>query len=589
MIPIYYKSSEGVVVNLIETPYRMLTETDLLNSEWEPTTVGENFPHITRLDKKLVSPKFKIRVTGSTKTEMANNLEHIESVFDRDCFLNQMGRLYIGDFYRECFITGITHGKVFEKAHTVAEYVATSNDGYWVSNKEISFSGSGALVGEIADKMYVSASHRSQDIIYTPQADHTAHLEWSANTFGDQWIKFDLGQVTNIAEFSGISLSNMGATPISCRAEISSGEVVDDSRSISVVSSIVSNKVKVDDFTEITIDSYGESSWEDTNLILYGYSGTVSNSQFVSVGDTIDVSAYDEIAFMVNYLGYEDPTTVEYTVNEEQWTTVETYSGNSQVELEDIECSSIRLRGSMLGVINDDVSVISDEVAPVRNLLYLGYSLENLTDNSTKLPSIDEGYYMFDFIDRNSPAYIYFDDTNIHLNRIVFEDVFTNYSKVQGYTNNEWVDIMTIADSTQQDFDVTYEKIRIEVSNRYSGLAFDNAKIEVTTDAKVYNESYAPSNAIIEISEMANNPSVVIGGYEYGADIELSQGHRLVIDTKKKTVRDYADEDTYENVYASRMLESFTQIETGENEVTWGGNANIKITLEQARSIPKWN
>ena len=112
---IYYKSSEGVIINLIQTPYRMLTETDLLNSEWEPTTVGENFPRITRLDKTLVSPRFKIRVTGSTKTEMANNLEYLESVFDRDCFLNQMGRLYIGEFYRECFITGITHGKVFEK------------------------------------------------------------------------------------------------------------------------------------------------------------------------------------------------------------------------------------------------------------------------------------------------------------------------------------------------------------------------------------------------------------------------------------------------------------------------------------------
>ena len=146
----------------------MLTDTDLLNSEWEPTTTGENFPRITRLDKKLVSPSFKIRVTGSTKNEMLNNLEHLESVFDRDCFLNQMGRLYIGEFYRECFITGITHGKVFEKTHTVAEFVATSNNGYWVSNKEISFSGSGALVGQIADKIYVSASHRSQDIIYTP-------------------------------------------------------------------------------------------------------------------------------------------------------------------------------------------------------------------------------------------------------------------------------------------------------------------------------------------------------------------------------------------------------------------------------------
>ena len=120
-------------------------------------------------------------------------------------------------------------------------------------------------------------------------------------------------------------------------------------------------------------------------------------------------------------------------------------------------------------------------------------------------------------------------------------------------------------------------------------MSVDDLEIDVITGAKVYNESYAPSNAIIEISEMPNNPSVVIGDTEYGADIELSQGHTLVIDTKKHTVRDYADEYSYENVYASRMADSFTQIETGENDVVWSGNANIKITLEQARSTPKWN
>jgi hypothetical protein len=159
---------------------------------------------------------------------------------------------------------------------------------------------------------------------------------------------------------------------------------------------------------------------------------------------------------------------------------------------------------------------------------------------------------------------------------------------LQGFVNDEWVDIADIEQNMNETYNEHYDKLRINLTND-SEFDLSNFNINVTTDAKVYNESYAPSNAIIEISEIPNNPSVVIGGYEYGANIELSQGHTLVIDTKKHTVRDYADEDTYENVYASRMLESFTQIETGESEVTWGGNAEIKITLEQARSIPKWN
>ena len=586
MIPIYYKSSEGVVVNLIETPYRMLTETDLLNSEWEPTTTGENFPRITRLDKKLVSPKFKIRVTGSTKTEMANNLEHLESVFDRDCFLNQMGRLYIGEFYRKCFITGITHEKVFEKAHTVAEYVATSNDGYWVSNKEISFSGSGALVGEIADKMYVSASHRSQDIIYTPDTDHTAHLEWSANTFGDQWIRFDLGQVTNIGSFGEINLSSSGVTPISCVAEISSGEVVDDSRSVTVTTGDESTHILVDDFTEVTIDSFGEVGWENPRLWVVGssYDGLNSDRFTVSVGDTFDVSPYQYISFLVGYTTSGLTTTVDYTVPVEQWTTVETYSGDSTVELTDIECSSIRLRGQFIGIINDDISVMSDEQAPVRNLFSLGYQLDNLN------VSINNGTYTFGIQDTTRDGYIYFDDTALVIKSIGCYGYVSDVKlQVQALIDDEWENVTEISGTTWTG-NVSADKVRVRAyTNGQSEGEYDAPFIRVTTDAKVYNDSYAPSNAIIEISGMPNNPSVVIGGVEYGADIELSQGHTLVIDTKKKTVRDYADEDTYENVYASRMLESFTQIETGENEVTWGGNAEIKITLEQARSIPKWN
>ena len=586
MIPIYYKSSEGVVVNLIETPYRMLTETDLLNSEWEPTTTGENFPRITRLDKKLVSPKFKIRVTGSTKTEMANNLEHIESVFDRDCFLNQMGRLYIGEFYRECFITGITHGKVFEKSHTVAEYVATSNDGYWVSNKEISFSGSGALVGEIADKMYVSASHREQNIIYTPDTNHTCHLEWSANTFGDQWIRFDLGQVTNIGSFSEITLSNMGTTPISCVAEISSGEVVDDSRSETVTTGDESTHILVDDFTEVTIDSYGEVGWENPILYVVGYSydGLNSDRFTVSVGDTFDVSPYQYISFLVGYTTSGLTTTVDYTVPVEQWTTVETYSGDSTVVLEDIECSSIRLRGQFIGTINDDISVISAEDAPVRNLLDLGYQLENVSEERRE---ISDEVWVYWSASIPLDCFVYFDDVNVELKSIVTGSMIDVTGTLQGLVNDEWVDIADIEQNMDETYNEHYNKLRINLTND-SEFDLSNFNINVTTDAKVYNESYAPSNAIIEISGMPNNPSVVIGGYEYGANIELSQGHTLVIDTKKKTVRDYADEDTYENVYASRMGD-FTPIETGENEVAWGGNAEIKITLEQARSIPKWN
>ena len=597
MIPIYYKSSEGEIVNLIETPYMMLTDTDLLNSEWEPTTTGENFPRITRLDKKLVSPKFKIRVTGSTKNEMLNNLEHLESVFDRDCFLNQMGRLYIGEFYRECFITGITHGKVFEKTHTVAEFVATSNDGYWVNNKQISFSGSGAMVGEIADRVLVNTNFKNEDVVVAPLADHKAHITWNGTlyTSNEYWFKLDMGSVIDIESISGLKLKST-ATPIeNLKVQTSNGETVDDARTQSVTTDEESEAIFVDSFSQITIDAYGESGWESARLQVRGYFNSERNMYVtyndVMVGDTIDCTDFVYISFMIIYAPNYS-TTVEYTVNEEQWTTIETITvpinSESEIELSNLTCRYVRLKNNFFGTgFNEDLSIVSAEEVTPRNLLKLGYQLENVSEERTDIP--DDVYVFWSINNTSLDGFVYFDDTNIELKSIVTGSAIEVTGTLQGFANNEWVDIADIEQNMDETYNEHYDRLRINLTND-SEFDLSNFTIEVTTDAKVYNESYAPSDAIIKIKGAWSNPHINIGGTLYGANIELQENHILEINTKKKTLRDYSDSDTYENVYVSKLDGTFEQIESGENEVDWTGNAEeIEITLEQARSIPKWN
>ena len=588
MIPIYYKSSEGEIVNLIEAPYMMLTDTEILNYSWEWETSGINFPKISALKKSLVSSSFSIVVSGSSKADMMDNVEYLTSIFDGDCYRGEMGRIYIGNFYRNCFITSSSKSKIFEQTTTTIQFVATSDDANWKYEKEISFSGSGALVGEIADKMYVSASHRSEYIIYTPQADHTAHLEWSDYGSGDHWLRFDLGGVTQIAEFSGITLQSTGI-PISCDLQISNGETVDDSRSINVSTGAESTQILVDDFTEITIDDYGESGWQNVELRLYGYSGETKETKYVSAGDTIDVSAYDKISFLVNYIVIAQPTTVAYTVNEQQWTTIESYSSYADpvnVEAENIECSSIRLRGNYIGDVNADLSVVSDEQSPLRNLLDLGYQFENVSEERTDIP---DDVYVFWSIRSGLDCFVYFDDTNVELKSIVTGSMIEVTGTLQGFVNDEWVDIADIEQNMDETYNEHYDRLRIHLYENDSEFNLSNFNINVTTDAKVYNESYAPSEAIIEISEMHNNPSVMIGNNEYGANIELQANHTLVIDTKNKTTMVYSEDGTAENVFDKRLPDTFEKVESGEQDVTWGGNAEIKITLEQARSDPKWN
>lgn len=597
---IYYKSSEGVIVNLIQAPYRMLTETELLNNEWQWETVGTLNPRIAKLKKELVSPPFKIRVTGSSKDDMLNNLEYIEGVFDRDCFLGQMGRLYIGDFYRECFITSSTKGKVFEKNHTVVQYVATSNDSYWRNDKTCIFSGTGMTTGEIAYSTLVTAKVNSESIVTEPTGndDKELHIEYEApfDTYDRNWLKFDIGSVIDVEEFSGLTLEAVGVTPIGCDLQIGDGETEDDSRSISVTANIPdraeeSSIIYIDDFTTIKVDSVSLSS---ATLYMYCYIGyervaeiTIKSEQTNIIGEDIDVSNYDYVTFFSGY-NQEATNTVSYTVNEEQWTTLQSISSAGEVTFEDETCRYIRLKGSFFGKIDCDVSIISGEVAPPRDLFFLGFKSTNVSQFIVNRVTTQQITIYPE--DETKDAYITFDDLEVTLKEITCTYARAGTVKVQGLNDGVWSDILTFENGTSETYNTHYDQIRLCIPANSGVSAIQYAHIKVLTDARIYNESYAPSDAIIEINGAWSNPTVQINGYEYGANIDLAQGHKLVIDTKNKTVRDYSDDITYENVYASRLEDSFTKIETGEQLIDWVKDATeIKITIEQARSTPKWN
>lgn len=578
----------------------MLDDTELLNNEWEIVTVGENNPRIDKLKKKMVSPPFKIRVTGRTKAEMLENLEHIEGVFDRDCFLfettKQMGRLYIGDFYRECLITSSTKAKVFEQTGTTVEYVATSNDGFWRNDSEVVFSGAGMRGNEIAGNCLVSASHNQATMISEPLANGKLHLEWQGGPFVTSyglWLKFDLGAVMDVETFSGVHIERNSITPVSIDVEISSGERQSDYRNETLTTLVESYPIKVFDFTKIKIDSVGSEYYmRDHDLIMSCYQDGVRVRRIL-INDVyrewIDVSEYDELTFFGTHSG-EVQINMDYTVDEEQWTVVDTVSPslNESIEVvvEDINCRYIRLRGSYFGVgIDDDVSIISGEISPDRDMFYLQYTTENIS--SYVIRDDESGLKGIELNDKTKAGYITFADQGLSLKNIYCEYVRKGNAIVQGRLNGEWSNILTLANNTDEDYDTHYDQIRLKFTE---DTILQYCHIYVQTDARVYNNSYAPSNAIIEIAGPWNNPSINIANVEYGANVELLSGHRLVIDTKKHRVRDYSDEVSYENVYASRLPDSFTKIETGESIVDWVGSATeIKITLEQARSTPKWN
>lgn len=593
MIPIYYKSSEGEIVNLIEAPYRMLTNTELLNSSWEWETVGTNYPKIAKLKKALISPPFSIRVSGNSKDDMRNNLEHIESVFDRDCFLGEMGRLYIGEFYRECFITSSTKEKVFEKTHTTVGYVATSNNGYWKNNKTVSFSGTGALQGEIASSAYVSAHLNNEYLSYTPNEDGTATISYSSqySSVGRNDLMFDLGDVIDVESLSGLMITDSPTQPdAECDVQISEGEIVADARTQTLTSGSESSRINVVDFDTIVVDDIVANGWtlQIKGYINYGLVETidVKTSTVDIIGEDIDVSDFDYFTFYGGYSTEGSHTTVEYTVNEVQWTTVDTISvsgSTAEVTLEDVTCQYIRLKGAYFGNVNGTVSIISGETMPNRDMLRLGYQAENCELVKHQGNSIE-------FLLQTGTGYVNFDDTSVTLKKIECNQV-SGVVIVQGYNNNQWTDIVQLSNELDQSYNTTYEKIRIVLPTATSNPWANQFKIWVQTNARIVNNSYAPSDAIIRLQGPWNNPSINIGDIDYGARVNLASGHTLEIDTKEMTVYDITDADQSKtNVFDKRIAETFTQVESGEHSVEWASSVTgIEITLEQARSTPKWN
>ena len=179
MIPIYYKSSEGEIINLIEPPYMMLTDTDLLNWEWQYETVGSNFPYATAFKNQMVSKTFNLRVSGSSETDFLSNLEHLVETVDRDARLLQKGKLYFGNYYLECLIIGCEKEKVYKKTNTTLQLKVLAEDGDWKSNQLQSYSGVSG--GKWLNKYAVpSVSSNEQNYQYGMIEDSNGSITFTA-------------------------------------------------------------------------------------------------------------------------------------------------------------------------------------------------------------------------------------------------------------------------------------------------------------------------------------------------------------------------------------------------------------------------
>lgn len=106
----------------------------------------------------------------------------------------------------------------------------------------------------------------------------------------------------------------------------------------------------------------------------------------------------------------------------------------------------------------------------------------------------------------------------------------------------------------------------------------------------VCNESFTPSNFILQIEGNAHNPTLFIANHKYSVNVTVAEGEVLTIDSVNKTITLNKNGEVV-NCFKDRSKDSyiFEKIPSGVGVVT-SPNQGLKFTLTllEERSEPKW-
>lgn len=105
------------------------------------------------------------------------------------------------------------------------------------------------------------------------------------------------------------------------------------------------------------------------------------------------------------------------------------------------------------------------------------------------------------------------------------------------------------------------------------------------------NPSFTDSNFVMTIYGFAESPQVSIAGHPYRVETTVYEGERLVIDSKKGTVKKIGRLGEVVDCYNARQKDYsvFQKIPAGLNVFQWSGGFGIDIVLFDERSEPKWS
>ena len=139
-----FVNSNGREIDLTQPPYIGELSNDLIGFKWSPITQGQAVQKIVKFEKSMISKKFKVLVSGESERDYYKNLELLLQITDVDINNLKMGRLYVGNYFIECYVVASGKPKRYLGSNkTLVELSVICERGNW--QREVTKSFYGAL------------------------------------------------------------------------------------------------------------------------------------------------------------------------------------------------------------------------------------------------------------------------------------------------------------------------------------------------------------------------------------------------------------------------------------------------------------
>lgn len=140
---IYYENSNKIKLNLDEWPVVVEDITTLFGKEWKheaTENVNTNRKKLERFYRTGVSKKITLQVYADTKAEFDEMLDRLNEITDIDIIEQKPGKLWVGDYYLECFITELDPKDYDDIFYTVdVDATIEAFTPYWINKSTYTF------------------------------------------------------------------------------------------------------------------------------------------------------------------------------------------------------------------------------------------------------------------------------------------------------------------------------------------------------------------------------------------------------------------------------------------------------------------